>query len=160
MATPQRQRIVNAIFSKLETITKANGFRTDIGLNGYRWKLTPWGERDAQGRQYLDGFNLKDKSCVCSASVIGFMEWALDIEVEIYGDGEGSDTFLRSAEADVISLIGQDTKFGVSDPNVRTWTKNFRTEMGLKQDERIIAGMLISFQVEFRTPYWNPYTTD
>lgn len=160
MATPQRQRIVNAIFTKLQGITKANEFRTNIGENAYRWKLTPWGERDAQGRQYLDGCNLKDKSCSCTASVHGSMEWVLDIEIEIYGDGEGSDTFLRSAEADVITMIGRDPKFGVIDPSIMTWTKNFRTEMGLKQDERIVAGMLISFQVQFRTPYWNPYTSD
>jgi len=160
MATPSRQRIVNAITDRLKTITKANNFRTNIGENVFRWKLTPWGERDAAGRQYLDGCNLKDKSCVLTATVSGSMDWVLDIDIEIYGDGEGSDTFLRSAEADVITMIGQDPKFGVADLNARTWTKNFRTEMGLKQDERIVAGMLISFQVEFRTPYWNPYAAD
>ncbi len=157
MPTPARQRIVEAIFAKLKTITKANGFRTNIGENVFRWKLTPWGEMDAQGRQYLDGCNLRDKTCSMVASVSGSMNWVLEIEIEIYGDGEGSDTFLRSAEADVISLIGQDTKWGVSDLNARTWTKDFRTEMGLKQEERIISGMLISFSVEFTTPYWSPY---
>lgn len=160
MAIPSRQRIVNAITDRLKTITKANGYRTDIGLHVFRWKLNPWAEKDSQGRQFLDGCNLKDKACVCTATVSGSMEWVLDLEIEIFGDGEGSDTFLRSAEADVITMIGTDTKFGVTDLNARTWTKNFRTEMSMKQDERIVAGMLISFQVEFRTPYWNPYTTD
>ena len=159
MATPSRQRIVNAITDRLKTITKANGYRTDIGLHVFRWKLNPWAEKDAQGRQFLDGCNIKDKSCTFVAAVSGSMNWELEIEIEIFGDGEGSDTFLRSAEADVITMIGTDTKFGVSDLNARTWTKNFRTEMSMKQDERIVAGMLISFQVEFITPYWNPYAS-
>lgn len=157
MATPARQRIVEAIFGKLKTITKANGYKTDIGLNVFRWKLNPWGEREADGKHFSAGCNLKDKACVCVLAVSGSMNWELEIEIEIYGDGEGSDTFLRSAEADVITMIGKDSKFGVPELNARTWTKNFRTEMGLKQDERIVAGMLVSFQVEFTTPYWNPY---
>lgn len=157
MAIPARQRIVEAIFSRLKTITKANGYKTDIGLNVFRWKLNPWGEREADGKHFLDGCNLKDKACSMQGEVSGSMTWALEIEIEIFGDGEGSDSYLRSAEADVISLIGTDVRWGVADLNARTWTKDFRTEMSLKQDERIVAGMSVSFTVEFRTPFWNPY---
>lgn len=160
MVKPARQQIFEAILARFRTIRPVNGYRTNIGELGFSWKVNPWGEKEGPARAILPGFSVSDSRCTVTALTSGRQIWRMDVEVEVHAGGNDCDTYLRSAEADLIKAIGVKQWWVDGDLAARTRTnEGISSEIKITQNERVEGVMLFTFQVEFATPLWSaePY---
>lgn len=106
----KRQQIVDAVKTRFATITKANGYETDIGLKQTEWHLTPKEQDDLPGHDIRDEV---EKTIIPENKNAGVYERRLKITVitEV-PEGDATATESRKALADMIKAVGVDPKWG------------------------------------------------
>ncbi len=158
MADSRRESIVAAIHTALQTITTANGYETNLGQHGFKWKGGPWQSGE------LPGYDLRDVADEINAannggSTVGLNREDHRLQVEIHLATSAAaeiDKQLRKMIADVYKKIGTNRTFGLS--YVRTtWPRN--DAMGLIQGEEgdAVGGATIKIEVLYHTAPFNPY---
>lgn len=147
MSDSLRQRIVDAFLTRLRTIRTMNGYQTEVGASVHEWRVTGF-ELDE-----LPALNLRDTEDVAALSVAEDVH-ALKIEVEAYVAGTTAPATLRQILADLIQAIGTDPTFGglAQDTNVTA------EAIDVRQEEKRIAAVQVSFEVQFTTAHLNAYT--
>lgn len=140
------------LFTRLQAVKKANGYQTDFGLNGWRWKSSPFDPTD------LPGFNLKDVSCQFTPRVSKRHGWTLTVDVEIgLAAGLNTPDELSRAEADVYTVIAQDPRFSALGFDTTCQTDPVESEFIVVQEEKLLAGVRVRLAVYFTTGMWNPF---
>ena len=156
MADPLRKRIVSEFNRKLLAITAANGYPSNVGANGARWKTTPW---DAA---HLPGFNLMDRGVRFAPEVLNGHDWELDIEVQLAL--KPSPTLaddMITAESDVIACLGRDYRFRNIFPTGKQRQielKLVETQFEVKQEDVQYGAVSMRFTLKYRTQIWDPTT--
>lgn len=142
--------MVESIVDRFKTITKANGYRTDIGTKVFVWKVAPWDYKDSVG------MIIRDTNCTIASQVSQHHDWNLGIEVEAYATGEKVAESARLAEADILSCIGATPRWTVEELSGRMETKSIQTEFAVRHEESLIGVLRFKFTVVFRTSLWSP----
>lgn len=101
----KRQSIIDSIKTRLETITVANGYSFDLGLNVHDFQVEPENEDTLPFVNIKDGLNTIDR--------IGDSYWShnLEVSIAIACSGDTSEQDIRTMINDVYTAIGTDTTF-------------------------------------------------
>ena len=143
-----RQQIMDALKTRLKTITTTNGYQTDLGKNVFEWRSSALNSGELPAAIY------RDTACETEEQISAHQH-NLSIEVEVIAaSGAGTAVEVRQLIADVAKAVGSDITFG----GLATNTIPLGDESASEQDEKKIGGALIHFAVSFRTKEWDHYS--
>ncbi|MEK6531261.1 MAG: hypothetical protein AABZ23_02065 [Deltaproteobacteria bacterium] len=149
MADSIRQKILDAVDLRLKTITKANGYETDIGSHVFHWKASDFAHHDLPLVEY------RDAACsVMEGGPVGFHTFGLTVDIELLTmAGASTPAEVRKAVADIHKAAGQDMQWGGLALN----TEPLGDEMKIAQADKVIGGALIRIKILYRTRVFDPY---
>jgi len=140
-----RQQIIDALKTRLAEISKAHGFYTDSGAHVFEWKSRKWESRDLPGINVTDPSQADDDSFTEDR---GLTRHTLTVTIEVAcGSGSDSPADIRKAAADVEKAISNDQTLGGLAEDI----SSIGSEMGVVQDESIIAGITMTINVKYLT---------
>ena len=149
MTDSVRQEVVTALDTLFKTITTANSYNTNLG-NNVSW----WRSRPLQASE-LPALCLKDTN-ENRVVAIGQWEHLLTIEAEILVNASDDGDSMRQAAADVIKVLGTSLTLGGIAEDIRP--PGSMESVDVEQDSLRMFGALMSFQVEYYTNPWDPYS--
>lgn len=152
MGDSKRQLICNAFDARLKTILTTNGYNTDLGLNVFEWRDTPFELNELPAINWRD---LLEDDSNATAGTIGYHNHGVTFELKVV-TAKGSTTAkeVRAILADLIAAVAVD----------QTWDKlalrtdPVKNEMEVEEAERIVGGMTVTLNIIYQTKKWNPYT--
>lgn len=141
----KRQQIVDAIKTRFQGITIANGYNSNLGSNVFEWRVTNLNNTEFPACVYRDVTNIRQEGA------IGSFRWALNIEIQLITDGGTSAAEIRKIIADVYKAIGTDSKWS----GIAVTTEQPESdEMDVEQHEKKQAGALIKLSIIYDAPRW------
>lgn len=143
----RRQDIVDAIETRLKTITTGGGYSTQIGSKVYPWRKT--------------AVQVSEVPCLCfwdqqadvefEGRAIGTRQHNLAVEVVVFVKSATTAAQARAALQDVVAAIGtDDTLGGLADRCELT-----AHELTMEVDGDICGAGRIAFTVQYTTTLWN-----
>lgn len=147
MPDTHRQKIINALKTRLQLITVANGYNYNLGGNVVEWPK----EDISQGN--VTGVFFRDMLCDSDFVEMGHRH-KLHIELVLNAmEADSTPIALRKMIADILKAIGVDAQWGGLALN--TYPEG--DTMQLERKEKIVGSVQVKFYIEFRTFEWNPY---
>lgn len=157
-----RQRLIDAVRARLQLITVANGYQTDIGRAVFVWRAMPLGEAETP---FL---NVKDVKRVSKQVLLGRQsaahEHTLTMWVEVLArpvpGSVQADDMIRAYLGDIEKAVGLDrywTEAATSTP-LATDTRPAEDQMSVEQAGQIIGGTRYVFTIDYRTAAFDPFT--
>ena len=160
MADDVRQKIVDAVKSRLQTITTGNGYETNVGGNVKVWRdmsSSPFASGD------LDALNIRDMRTEASreGQPMGTTqhEMTMHIEAATKDNTMARDKKLRKILADLIKAIGTDRQWTVSGAKLAWNTQIESTAIDVQHKGEILGGCQLVISILYRTLDFDPYTT-
>lgn len=145
---PLRQRIMDALKARLETILIAGGYKTDAGKNVFAWRKFGIPDTELPALVYQDTDHTQDQGA------IDLVDNFLEVTVEAIAiKGATSEDQIREMLADVITAIGTDETWG----GLAFDTSQPSTPMDAEQMEKKLFGSRITFTIEYNTERFNAY---
>ncbi len=143
-----RQKIMDAIDTRLQTILIANGYKTDAGLKVFAWKDFGMDDADLPALVYKDIIDDPDQV------TIGNVDNTLLVEVTaLAAKGSTSDEQIREMIADVIKAVGVDETWG----DLAEFTLLPSASMEVEQLEKKIFGAQVDLRIEYQTARFDPF---
>lgn len=149
MADSLRQDIIDAVNTRIQTITTGNGYETDAGLKVFWHKKTPMQQSDCPGLVLVD---IKGQP-----RAIAFRTNINTIELTINGFyvGETDGTFARKLIADIVKCIGVDVTWGgLAEDSVEVDSSD---DIEMEHMERKISGVEVVFEITYVSNINDPY---
>lgn len=149
MADSIRQQILDAVATRLGTITTANGYETEAGGNVYEWAVVPLDQDNLPALGYKDsGEDIVDET-------VGEQIRTLHVDIVGIEKGTAVTAFTRKISADVIKAAGTDLTWGglAEDTTLRTAGKDIEIE----HKDRKLAANLTGLDIEYSTQRFNSY---
>jgi hypothetical protein len=140
MSTTIRDQLVQALKARLETITVANSYETEVN-NVYDYKT------DTIDPDLMPAANIKDVSEESVRRGLIFHN-KLSIEISIHIAGNVR-TDIRNFKGDVTKAIGTDVSFGGLSQNTFPPDNESFTNEGMVSDE--VMAMTLAFQIDYLT---------
>lgn len=155
--TSRRQQLFDAVIARFQTITKANGYETDIGK-----RVSVW--RDVDGAPFaadeLPAINVKDPNEESQSVLAGVQEHNLTIQVDALDASKNlTQKSLHSIDADIKKAIGQDRHWTVNNVKLAFNTEPGKSEMDVKFLGKTFGGVRMTFTIKYRTKSFDPYNT-
>lgn len=153
MAIPIRQQLLAYLFTQLKTITIANGYSTDIGTNGFRWKVTDFAPINTPG------FTLNDVDQTAVEAPSGYSGHIANLEIicALSASTSTSDAMIQ-ADADIRKCIGVDPLFNGIAKLGQAHIHYVGSEFSVKHEETIVSGVKAKYELRYRTKLWDPYS--
>lgn len=141
--TMQRQKIMDALSTRMATILTTGGYYTNIGAKVSTWRAKPYATAE------LPAINIRDLKETIEAreQPMAYHYRSLDVELQVVCNSATSDTTVRQMITDVEKAIGTDPTFG----GLAIDTEALGDEINVKQEENLISGATISIQILYRT---------
>jgi len=152
MPDPIREQVVQALETLLGTITKANGYLTNVGSKIYRGTDRPLEENELPGAVMVEGQESSDPEVS-----VGKNHQYLNISVEartIYTDKQNHQQEAGKMLADIIKAVGTDPTLG----GLAIDISNQGNIVDRPEAEAQIAAVDISLLVHYRTNHLDPYS--
>lgn len=147
MADSIRQKIVDAVNSRLETILTSNGYETDVGNSVHEWRSRGFAEKELPAIAYYDGGEVQEYSH-------SYQKRTLTIKIHIFASGNDSPKKIRKMMADVEKVIGTDVTWG----DLADQTKPIHCDMEVELEDKRVAGALLIYEIFYQTKRFDPYT--
>jgi len=145
MANEVRQRIVNAVETRLRGITTGNGYNTNLGNNLSVWRDLINAPLDPSE---LPAGSIWDTEEETSEMVSSRHEHRLMFEVHVAG---ATDAVVRQMLADLYKAIGTDRLWVVAGSQLAQRTDPVGSQMGIAQKGSAIVGATFKFRIVYRT---------
>lgn len=140
-----RQQIIDALEARLQAISIAGGYRTDIGARVFEWRSTDLQKKDLPAILYRDG------SAPVDNGVADFLGHQLQVDIQIITQGATAPADLREMVADVLQAIGVDATWGGLARN----TLLTQVDMEIEQADKILGGASIALEIHYDTNDWS-----
>lgn len=139
----KRQAIVDALEAALKTVTKTNGYSSDLGKKVFIWR------KAALGPNELPCINLRDESAKMSfdGAPMGLVNNELAVAVEAFFTGTTTASQARAALADIVACIGSSNRLGGL--ALEIYLRD--TEIDLQQADIIAGACSCEFEIIYRT---------
>lgn len=159
MAKTIRQRICEELKTQFQTITTANGYETNVGSKVFLWKSADW--QDAE----MPGVNLQDMTEEINLVKVGVRTEEHILTFEAFAacsTGTTSVETARKLAGDIVKLLGvaRGNYLTVSGTRLCFDINMKSIKIGLDQEKSTRAGAHLTFEVKFRTPYFDAYTAN
>jgi len=164
-----RQQIFNAVKVRFQDIRQINGFATEVGKHCFAWRdldKSPFTttKTDDDGNIVGDTGELEDGGAINISDperdpddgVLSAHHQILTIEVIAAATAGGftpPDNHARRIEADLLSAIGQDVRWG----GLADDTLPGKSSLNVGHLGDRVAWVKLMFQIKFRTLRFNPY---
>ena len=157
MADSIRQQVINALDTRLKTITIANGYLTDLGTNVAAWSTTPFDPQNETFKlEYLD----QDVTTSAGGDIpVGVHSHKMKVTLRLIVKDNTPIDLVRKYNADIMKAIGVEAKANGSRWSglaIRTDPEGDRTQIDRAANR--FGGQEISFYITFRTLEWDPYS--
>lgn len=141
MADSIAQQIMNAIGTRLQGITIANGYNTNAGNNVFADRVTPLIETELPGLIYRDPEEDEE------ALTMGYHQMTLKVEIEAVTYGAIAPKDVRNKLiADVKKAVRTDLTWGGLALDTRITGRSLQIE----QKDHLIAGATIRLEIDYR----------
>ena len=153
MADSVQKLMFNAIFTILQGITKANGYRTDVGLNAYRWKSSEW---DAEE---IPGLDLRDVSTSFDDRIGGLRRRTVTLEVTAaLNPGALASDAMHDVRDDIAEALSTQSDLATSFPTGFQSLILKDESKFIKLEERVLCGVRLTYELIFQTTLKNTAT--
>jgi hypothetical protein len=144
-----RQQIIEALATNFGAITKAHDFNTDSGAHVFEWKSRKWESRDLPGINIEDRKQADDDTFTEDRSLT---RHTLSVTIEAAcASGHDSPEEIRKITADIEKVLRLDQTLG----GLVEEMSSVGNEMGVAQDESIIAGITMEIEIKYLTGTFN-----
>ena len=153
MADSIRQKIVDEVDKELKTITKDNGYETNVGKNVFEWLDAPVEAKDLPAIVWRD----RQDPITVDSKVTHIHD--LTMEIELFATGASVPKTMRKLIADVTKLIGK-----IKTDGRVTWsalaidTFPVSEEMVLDENTKKLMSALVSINIQYHTAKFDAYT--
>ncbi len=151
MADSIREQIVLEFKALMQTITTANGYDNDLGLNVKRGITRPLEKDELPGLIINEGKETSDSNITA-----GFDHHRLPIDISaraVYPDGNDWYKASNTLLADIVKAMG--TNSNLSDKAIDIVLDSNQT--GIDDGDKHIAGADINIRIHYRTKHLDPY---
>jgi hypothetical protein len=156
----KRQRIVELVVARMQTIRTANHFETDAGELVQQWMTRPDESELAAtaSKCALGVFDLPDEVSKESMHSKGATH-RLRVQIRIFVTGSDKHTRLRTIIGDVVAAVGSDLLWTDPDTGKSTSRDTEPEQEGLILPEQAmeVAGGAVEFTIVFATAVFDPY---
>lgn len=155
MATLKRKSIIDAVKTRMKTITTAAGYRTGIGANVGIYRTDMPREITAGNTFYMDISDVREGREESAALTVHNV-WALRLLVEVAVFAwKGNDTadFIREAMSDILKAIGTDYTFGGLATHCTI--DSDLNEMNVEQNDSRVGWGIVRFYIHYRINAWS-----
>jgi hypothetical protein len=154
MADTKRQKIVDAVIARMQTIRTANDYQTEIGARVEEWaRRFDEDELKAQPSKAILGvYDLPDEVGKDSKNSIGSAH-RLRMQVRIFITSATPARELRKMIGDVVKAIGTDILWGYLAMDTEPGSEGFI----VPTDAMEVAGAAVEFTVVYATATFDPY---
>lgn len=156
MADSKRQRIVDAIKTRMATILTTGGYETNLGQNVREWES--WiQQEDIPSAGVLSVCDLpavaaSPEQARSERVVTGVTMWLMPVQFRIFLKRDNAvHANLRKAIKDVNRAIRQDRRWTVTNVGLAAATRPLREGPLLNEDTFEIAGAVVEVEVKFLT---------
>lgn len=156
MAISKRQRLVDAIVARFETVLTTGGYRTDAGQLVETFRSNPFTTDEMPAISVREGLEQYGKTgpdnqgqSVAGGGFFRRLPFTVDL---VIAEGEADPVLARAALADAEEAIGKDSRWGGL--AIRTVPRG----AAIVTDERgnWIGGARLEFEVHYTTDEWSP----
>ena len=162
----KRTRIIGRVKARFEGIKKAQGFKTDLGLNVFVWRTGTFSEEELEGMPdgalvIRDIDEIKtvegDQTKVNKLSTEKFMR-ELHIQCEIVTSGTDAAEKFRKAVADIETAIRKDVRWKDAEGKPLAIGTRPRIDRSVvEQQSRKVGGDIYEFFIHYVTGAFNAY---
>ena len=143
-----RKEIIPDFILKLQTVTRANGYLTDLGTNAHDWTEKPLSKKEFPEAIVKDIQN--------SFSDGSTHVQTITIEVVLFtANSENTVTELRKMIADVYLMIGNNKSFFYNKYDGMYITP-VSDEIEMFHEDKIVGAASIKIAITFETDKWQP----
>lgn len=152
MADSKRQQIMNAIKTRLQSISVANGYETDLGNCIYEWKLSVYQSTE------LPGADLRDTTETV-VNTIELHQHDMTVDVKILGNTTSLAADIRKRLADVVKAVKTDLTWGgLAENTVIIGEDLIEAEISIAGTGTVkVNGASARFTVSYITALFDPY---
>lgn len=146
MADSIQKLMFNAVFEILQGVTIVAGYRTDVGLNAYRWKSTPWDV------DQIPGLDLRDVSTTYEDRIGAMRERTvtLDVTAALNPGSDASDK-MHDVRDDIVEALSTQSDLAGTFPTGFISLILRDEEKSIKLEERVLCGVRLRYDLKFRT---------
>lgn len=140
----KRQQIIDALKTRLQTVTVANGYATGAGASVFVWRKTAVTAAEAPCLLVQDGGLVREY-----AAIIGLVKNTLtcDILAVVVDNKSATPALARSLEGDLIKcLAGWETAGGLASSVLVT-----RSTPTMEQHEQLVGMVLVTVEIIYTT---------
>jgi hypothetical protein len=137
-----RQQIMDALATRLATITTANGYQTSAGSKVFVWRKHPVTPAEVPCLLVQDTDLARDYN-----RLVGQAENRLTVEIVAAAKGSTTAAEARAIEADIVKcLAGWETAGGLAD-----WLLVEKTALVMEQHEEMVGAAQITVAIAYTT---------
>lgn len=142
MAAPLRQQILDAVVTRLNTITTSNGYNLQIGAKVYDWRMNPIAPAG------LPAIEVRDKAVTTELTTLdGAASHRLALEIVVLAAGKTAPAVVRQGLQDIHTALHTDRTFGGL---VDSFTPD-GTDIDVQSDEDLLAAGQYSCSMTYYT---------
>ena len=140
----QQQTIIDAINTRIETITTDNGYVTNIGENVLVDEAADISDEESPYTRVVDF----EDECGINTSVDGIFLYELPIAIEAYITGTTSPKTGREAVFDILEAVGQDPRCSNSIAYIKPVSQSIEVEHAGKKAVKATVWCNIKYQTK------------
>jgi len=146
MSDSIHQQIIDKLDTRLRTITKTNGYKTDAGENVFEWE-----DRDMADNE-LEAIVYRDRTKDITPATVHNYEKKMYVEFELKAKA-GTDTAKRLREMieDLYNAIGTDDRWD----ELAIDSQPMGEEMDIQRSDKITGSATVKIYIEYETEKWN-----
>lgn len=147
MADSKRQRIVDAVVARMQTILIANGYATDIGSTVEDWRVN-WQDDELPAISICD---LTAEAANTNEANPRYTLWQMPLQIRVYAKKGTDAANIREMLKDVQRAIRQDDRWLVSGIGLAMNTLPLRDGFIIPDDSFEVVGGIVEVEVQFKT---------
>lgn len=155
MPDPKRQKLVDAIIARMQTISTASpnpeGYQTNIGSNVHDWRVNFQDDE-------LPAVSVCDMTAEAQSSDSPNplrTIYLMPVQVRIYAKKGEDPANIRLMISDVMRAIRQDDRWMVADVGLAMITRPLRDGFIIPEESFEVIGAVVEFEIQFITGKFN-----
>ncbi|MDM7922112.1 MAG: hypothetical protein QUS14_07405 [Pyrinomonadaceae bacterium] len=152
MADSKRQRLVDAIKARMQTILTANGYATNIGQNVHDWRVH-FQEDELPAVTICD--LPADAAETAGRSNPQETIWLMPVQIRVYAAKDTDPSNIREMLKDIQAAIRTDDRWKVSNVGLAMITRPLREGPLVHEESFEVIGGVVEMQIQFITQKFN-----
>lgn len=156
MADSKRQKIVDAIIARMETILTANGYDTDLGTQVADWRLN-WQDDDLGETGAISVCDLPAEAVQAPGRANpGETIWLMPVQIRFqFRRADTIAELVRKGIRDINAAIRTDDRWKVNNIGLAMITRPSKEGPMIPEDSFEIVGGVVEFEVQYITQKFN-----